>query len=60
MAGVTALGQDWPSIRSAFAAGRTGVRFMAEWSRFSGINTRLAMDNLGLSLTHQGEHADYV
>jgi 3-oxoacyl-[acyl-carrier-protein] synthase II len=42
MAGVTALGQDWPSIRSAFAAGRTGVRFMAEWSRFSGINTRLA------------------
>jgi gentisate 1,2-dioxygenase len=28
--------------------------------RILGINTRLAMDNLGLSLTHQGEHADYV
>jgi gentisate 1,2-dioxygenase len=28
--------------------------------RVLGINTRLAMDNLGLSLTHQGEHADYV
>jgi hypothetical protein len=28
--------------------------------RILGINTRLAMDNLGLSLAHQGEHADYV
>lgn len=28
--------------------------------RILGINTRLAMDNLGLSLTHQGEHADHV
>ena len=28
--------------------------------RILGINTRLAMDNLGLSLTHQGEKADYV
>ena len=28
--------------------------------RVLAINTRLAMDNLGLSLTHQGEHADYV
>ena len=27
--------------------------------RILGINTRIAMDNLGLSLTHQGEHADY-
>jgi gentisate 1,2-dioxygenase len=32
----------------------------AEPLRILGINTRLAMDNLGLSLTHQGEHADYV
>jgi gentisate 1,2-dioxygenase len=27
--------------------------------RILGINTRIAMDNLGLSLTHQGEYADY-
>jgi len=26
--------------------------------RILGINTRIAMDNLGLSLTHQGEHVD--
>lgn len=28
--------------------------------RILAINTRIAMDNLGLSLTHQGEKADYV
>lgn len=42
MQGVTALGNDWPTIRAALAEGRTGVRHMAEWDRFTGINTRLA------------------
>ena len=41
MGGVTALGDDWPTIRGQFAAGRTGVRRMAEWDRFTGVNTRL-------------------
>jgi 3-oxoacyl-[acyl-carrier-protein] synthase II len=40
--GVTALGEDWPTIRAALREGRTAVRFMDEWSRFPGINTRLA------------------
>ena len=40
--GVTPLGDDWPTIRTALRAGRTGVRFMEAWSRFDGINTRLA------------------
>lgn len=39
--GVTALGEDWPTIRTALREGRTAVRYMDEWSRFSGINTRL-------------------
>ncbi len=42
MAGVTALGNDWPTIRARLAQGRTGVRYMAEWERFTGIHTRLA------------------
>ncbi|HEV2676113.1 MAG TPA: beta-ketoacyl-ACP synthase [Aliidongia sp.] len=42
MGGVTALGQDWPTIRANFAEGKTGIRFMPDWERFSGINTRLA------------------
>ena len=42
MGGVTALGEDWPAIRAAFAAGKTGVRRMPEWDRFRNLNTRLA------------------
>jgi 3-oxoacyl-[acyl-carrier-protein] synthase II len=43
MAGITALGNDWPSIRAAMAEGRTGIRAMVpEWDRFESINTRLA------------------
>jgi 3-oxoacyl-[acyl-carrier-protein] synthase II len=40
--GVTPLGEDWPAIRGAMREGLTGVRFMDAWSRFEGINTRLA------------------
>ena len=43
MAGFTALGHDWPSIRAAMAEGRTGIRDMRpEWDRFDSVNTRLA------------------
>jgi 3-oxoacyl-[acyl-carrier-protein] synthase II len=42
MAGVTALGTSWAHIRTAFAEGRTGVRFMPEWDRYTDINTRIA------------------
>ncbi len=41
MSGVTALGHDWPTIRNAFAEGRTGIRYLPEWERFTGLNTRL-------------------
>jgi hypothetical protein len=49
------------SIRSVCRFRVRQQYFSAGWTlRILGINTRLAMDNLGLSLTHQGEHADYV
>lgn len=41
MAGITSLGSDWPSIEAAFKAGRSGIRYMAEWDRFGELNTRL-------------------
>jgi 3-oxoacyl-[acyl-carrier-protein] synthase II len=50
MAGVTALGETWPVIREAFAAGRTGVRVMPDWDRFTGVNTRLAAPILNFSI----------
>lgn len=39
--GVTALGDDWPTIRENMEAGRTAIRRMEGWDRFDGINTRL-------------------
>jgi len=50
MGGVTALGEDWPTIRANFAAGRTGVRYMEEWNRFTDVNTRLAVPIIGFSV----------
>jgi 3-oxoacyl-[acyl-carrier-protein] synthase II len=50
MAGVTALGESWPAIRAAFAEGRTGVRFMEEWNRYTGVNTRLAAPIVDFSI----------
>ncbi|MFF7108396.1 beta-ketoacyl-ACP synthase [Pseudomonas sichuanensis] len=41
MAGITALGNDWASIAAHFAAGRSGIRRMDEWDRYSELNTRL-------------------
>lgn len=42
MGGITALGEDWPTIRSHLQAQKTAVRRMAEWDRFKSLNTRLA------------------
>ncbi|MDX1298429.1 MAG: beta-ketoacyl synthase N-terminal-like domain-containing protein, partial [Pseudomonas sp.] len=41
MAGVTSLGSDWPTIEGNFRAGKSGIRYMHEWDRFSELNTRL-------------------
>jgi 3-oxoacyl-[acyl-carrier-protein] synthase II len=41
MAGITSLGSDWPTISAAFREGRSGIRRMDEWDRFTELNTRL-------------------
>lgn len=41
MAGVTSLGSDWSTIQANFRAGKSGIRYMHEWDRFSELNTRL-------------------
>ena len=40
MAGITSLGSDWASIEANFVAGRSGIRRMDEWDRFTELNTR--------------------
>jgi len=42
MGGVTALGEDWPTIRGCMAEGRTAVKRMTEWDRFENLSTKLA------------------
>ena len=42
MAGVTAFGNEWPTIRQRMQAGRSAVVTMPEWDVYAGLNTRLA------------------
>lgn len=42
MGGVTALGDNWETIRSAFQSNKTAICYMDEWEQFPGVNTRLA------------------
>lgn len=42
MAGITALGDDWPGIEAQLRAARNAVCAMPKWSHFDMLNTRLA------------------
>ncbi|MGA7965491.1 MAG: beta-ketoacyl-ACP synthase [Gammaproteobacteria bacterium] len=39
--GLTALGHDWPSIRTALRENRTGIVYMNEWDGYRELHTRL-------------------
>ncbi len=41
MAGITSLGDTWPTIEANMRGGRTGIRRMEDWERFGDLNTRL-------------------
>jgi 3-oxoacyl-[acyl-carrier-protein] synthase II len=49
MGGVTALGHDWPAIRTQMSNGVTATQYMTAWERYSGVNTRLAAPVVGFS-----------
>ncbi len=42
MGGISALGQDWDSVKAKLQAGQNAVVRMDEWDRFDGLHTRLA------------------
>ena len=50
MGGITALGEDWPTIRDRFKRGETGIVRMPDWDRFHGLHTRLAAPIIGFSV----------
>ena len=41
MAGISPIGNDWPTIRARLGEGRNGVVRMAEWADYEGLNTQL-------------------
>jgi 3-oxoacyl-[acyl-carrier-protein] synthase II len=41
MAGLCALGQDWPSVRAKLRSGTSGVAVMPGWGEYEGLGTRL-------------------
>jgi 3-oxoacyl-[acyl-carrier-protein] synthase II len=49
--GITALGDNWPAIRGRLERGETAIRYMTDWERYDGINTRLAAPIIGFSAT---------
>jgi 3-oxoacyl-[acyl-carrier-protein] synthase II len=53
MGGITALGENWLTIREHMAAGRTAVRRLSEWDRYDGLNTRLAAPITGFDVARR-------
>jgi 3-oxoacyl-[acyl-carrier-protein] synthase II len=41
MGGLSPLGVSWDEVEPRLRAGESGVRFMSEWDRIEGLNTRL-------------------
>jgi 3-oxoacyl-[acyl-carrier-protein] synthase II len=39
--GITALGQDWPAIERALRSNTSGVARIADWEKYTELNTRL-------------------
>lgn len=59
MAGTTSLGGDWPVVREALFAGKTGVKYIPEWDRLVDMSTRLGapadwFDHEGVYKRQQG------
>ncbi len=42
MAGLCALGSDWPTVEAAFRARRNAVRRIADWDKYADLGTKLA------------------
>ncbi|PPD33378.1 MAG: beta-ketoacyl-ACP synthase II [Methylomonas sp.] len=42
MAGLSPIGNDWPSIAANLQNQQTGIRTMHDWDKYQGLNTRLA------------------
>ncbi len=42
MAAITPIGNDWETVAKNLKAQKTGIRYMDDWDKYEGLNTRLA------------------
>ncbi len=42
MAGISPIGSSWDEVKTNLLEGKTGIRHMPEWDKYSDFNTRLA------------------
>ncbi len=42
MSVITSLGNNWEDVALRLQAGHTGIRYMPEWEKYEGLNTKLA------------------
>ena len=54
MAGFSPIGNDWPTIEARLRHGQSGVRRMAEWAEYDGLNTLLAAPAAAFELPAEG------
>ena len=53
MAGISPIGNDWPSIRARLASYRNAITKMEEWSGYDGLNTQLGAPAADFSLSER-------
>jgi 3-oxoacyl-[acyl-carrier-protein] synthase II len=53
MAGITPIGNDWPSIRDRLGSCRNAVTRMTEWSNYDGLNTQLGAPASAFALSER-------
>jgi 3-oxoacyl-[acyl-carrier-protein] synthase II len=53
MAGISPIGNDWPSIRDRLGSCRNAVTRMTEWSDYDGLNTQLGAPASAFALSER-------
>lgn len=41
MAGLSPIGQDWSEVADSLKKGQTGIKYIEDWDKYEGLNTRL-------------------
>ncbi len=53
MAGISPLGNDWPSIRATLGSYRNAVKRIEQWSEYDGLNTQIAAPAVPYALSER-------